>query len=292
MNNPFLVSRPCLLSFSGGRTSARMLKGVLDAYGGKLPEDVYVCFANTGKEREETLVFVEECSQKWGVKINWLEYKRSLDRKTPSIDRFYNVNFQLASRNGEPFARLIEKKKFLPNVVTRYCTTWLKIQTMKHFMLSQGHKDWFNAVGLRFDELHRVANVRKNDDKERWVSIFPLADARVTRRDVDAFWANSNQGFDLGIKSYQGNCDMCFLKGIGKLRVIAQENPSSCDWWIKQEEKKLSSKPSGARFVKKGPSYADIKWMAENQTSLLNKEDLEKLIEENTGTGVDCFCTD
>lgn len=291
MNN-FLVPSPCLISFSGGRTSARMLKGILDAHGGALPEDVHVCFANTGKEREETLVFIEECSQRWGVHINWLEYRPSFHRKTPSVERFYNVNFALAARMVRHFARLIEKKRFLPNVVTRYCTTWLKIQVMKHYMLSCGYKDWFNAVGLRFDELHRVANVRNNDDSERWTSIFPLADGRVTRRDVDEFWSNNKQGFDLGIKSYQGNCDMCFLKGVGKLRVIAQENPAACDWWIKQEERKLSTKPSGARFVKKGPSYADIKWMAENQQSLLNKEDLERLIEEATGTGIDCFCTD
>ena len=54
----YRVEGPALISFSGGRTSGFMLWHILDAYDGKLPDDVHVCFANTGKEREETLRFV------------------------------------------------------------------------------------------------------------------------------------------------------------------------------------------------------------------------------------------
>ena len=51
MADPYLITGPALISFSGGRTSAYMLKMILDAHGGTLPDDVHVCFANTGKER-------------------------------------------------------------------------------------------------------------------------------------------------------------------------------------------------------------------------------------------------
>ena len=64
---------PSLISFSGGRTSAYMLKKIIDAYNGKLPKDIVVCFANTGKEMEETLEFVHECENRWNIKIHWLE---------------------------------------------------------------------------------------------------------------------------------------------------------------------------------------------------------------------------
>ena len=54
MNNPYLISEPTVISFSGGRTSGFMLWKVLQAHGGKLPAEAIVCFANTGKEEEAT----------------------------------------------------------------------------------------------------------------------------------------------------------------------------------------------------------------------------------------------
>ena len=70
----FRVSSPALISFSGGRSSGYMLKHILDAHGGELPDGVYVVFFNTGKEMPQTLEFVAECGERWGVKIWWLEF--------------------------------------------------------------------------------------------------------------------------------------------------------------------------------------------------------------------------
>ncbi len=61
MLDPFLISGPAVISFSGGRTSAYMLWRILRAHGGALPDDVVVCFANTGREMSATLDFVREC---------------------------------------------------------------------------------------------------------------------------------------------------------------------------------------------------------------------------------------
>lgn len=75
MSNPYFITGPALISFSGGRTSAYMLKQILDAHGGTLPDDVHACFANTGKEREETLRFVHECATRWEVRVRWIEFR-------------------------------------------------------------------------------------------------------------------------------------------------------------------------------------------------------------------------
>ena len=42
---PYNVPRPAVISFSGGRTSAYMLKMILDAHDGRLPEDLSIVFA-------------------------------------------------------------------------------------------------------------------------------------------------------------------------------------------------------------------------------------------------------
>jgi hypothetical protein len=65
MTDPYLIEGPALISFSGGRTSAYLLKHVLDAYGGTLPGNVTACFANTVKEMPQTLDFVRDCGQRW-----------------------------------------------------------------------------------------------------------------------------------------------------------------------------------------------------------------------------------
>src|SRR3546814_10818277 len=93
----------------------------------------------------------------------------------PAADRFEVVGFNSASRRGEPFRLLIRHKKYLPNAVTRFCTAELKIETMKQFMLSMGYDRWTNVVGLRADEMSRVAKqqARNEAGKERWQSAWP-----------------------------------------------------------------------------------------------------------------------
>lgn len=71
--SPYKMSGTTVVSFSGGRTSAYLLRQVLDANDDL--DDLIVTFANTGKEHPATLDFVNECSQRWQVPIVWLEYR-------------------------------------------------------------------------------------------------------------------------------------------------------------------------------------------------------------------------
>jgi len=96
MSDPFKILEPTCISFSGGRTSAYMLWRVLQSNNG-LPEDAVICFANTGKEEEATLRFVERCSTEWNVPITWVEF----DYNEDTSKRFKVVNFETASRNED-----------------------------------------------------------------------------------------------------------------------------------------------------------------------------------------------
>jgi len=276
--NPYKIDGPALISFSGGRTSGFMLHNIIQAHGGKLPDDIHVVFANTGKEAPETLDFVHEISQKWDIKIHWLEMYLGKERP---IYRTKEVTYETAARNGEPFEELLDHRKYLPNPVTRFCTSELKIKVMYRFMRKiKGYKDWFNVIGLRYDEPRRVASAMKQYNT--WTNITPMNDAKHTVKDVTEFW--NKQNFDLNLtnangKTPAGNCDLCFLKGMDTTISILKERPEMADWCIKQEQK--FGKHSGATFRKDRPNYIKLVDISKSQQNLFNDDDQ-----------MTCFCHD
>ena len=217
--NPYFIEGPALISFSGGKTSAYMLRKVMDA---GLQDDVHVVYANTGKEREETLRFIHEIELRWDVPVRWIEYGRG------------EVDYLTASRKGEPFEAVLAKYDKIPNPAIRFCTQELKIRVMRNFMKGLGYKHWDMVVGIRADEPRRVARMRA-PNKQRWENVLPLAEARVSLPDVEAFW--SAQPFDLQLKPYQGNCDLCFLKSRHKRMQIIRETPERAAWWAEMEKR-------------------------------------------------------
>lgn len=230
--NPYLIQSPALISFSGGRTSAFMLHQILDAHDGVLPDDVVVAFANTGKEREETLRFVHECGARWGVEVHWLEFVTDLASVGPG-GRFVEVGYNSASRAGEPLNRLIERKKALFSTVRgRWCTKHCKVLVLQDFMRAAYGLEvgaYTELIGFRADERDRVYELPRKPGNANSLLAFPLAESGVRRPDVDAFWAA--QPFDLGLLRGMGNCDHCpFLSDNARI-ARARLNPEGLDWW-------------------------------------------------------------
>lgn len=279
--NPYKIEGPALISFSGGRTSAFMLKQIIDAHGGTLPDDIYVTFANTGKEMPETLDFVQACSEHWGVKVHWLELEMADERP---VYRTKEVTYETASRDGKPFEALIGRRSYLPNPVARFCTAELKIRRMKDFMWKmKGYKHWDNVLGLRYDEPRRVSSSRNASDRERWGNLMPMYDAKHTVKDVLEFWQKAN--FDLTLPSIDGqtlagNCDLCFLKGRKTLTKLIKERPDLTTWWIAQENR--IGEGTGATFRSDRPPYVELLKEAENPV-------MDDMFEDDA---MSCFCHD
>lgn len=240
-----------------------MLKIMID--NGMVDHNTIVAFANTGKEREETLEFVRDCESNFGVKIWWVEYisEKPLYRV---------VSFDTCSRNGEPFEALIRRSKYLPNAVQRICTGGLKIKPMNRLMRKVfGFHKYETFMGIRADELTRYLKLK---DRAK----MPLYDITITKNEVRSFW--KNQPFDLKIEDGWGNCDLCFQKGrayAGKLVKLIRQQPERADWWIEMERR------IGSRFIK-SISYQQLKYIALNQTSLIFNE-----INSFEDT-LDCYC--
>lgn len=270
MTNPFRCTGPTIINVSGGRTSGLMLRRVLDAHDGVLPPDVHAVFQNTGRERAETLDFIAEMERAWGVPITWIER----DADAPPRARFRVVTHATASRAGEPFAQVITEHRFLPNGVMRFCTQELKIRPGRDFMRARGHDHWDAMMGLRRDEPDRVARVKAREPGE-WDVLCPLYDAGLTVEDVRVFW--SAQPFDLTLRSWEGNCDGCYLKGNDALVRIESDRPGSLAWWAEQEKR------IGARF-KKGRGYKDLIARASLPMLPIDVED--------AAPALPCNCTD
>jgi 3'-phosphoadenosine 5'-phosphosulfate sulfotransferase (PAPS reductase)/FAD synthetase len=285
--SPYAITGPAVISFSGGRTSGYMLKHIVDAHGGTLPDDIEVVFANTGKERPETLDFVQECSARWGVLVVWVEYCWDEPHRTRI------VSHNAASRNGEPFEALIDRKGFLPNPTLRYCTSFLKrdrIESYARHWLEW--KSWSSVIGFRRDEPRRVHRKRVCGTPRTGARPqFPLYDAEVTKRDVLAWW--KAQPFDLGLADHEGNCDACYLKARWKIEAIMRDRPDLAEWWIGQE-----AKAKAQYCPEKGhaESYTRFRNDREPYAGLLDQVQRQGRFDfsgcEVDWDGDDCDCTD
>jgi 3'-phosphoadenosine 5'-phosphosulfate sulfotransferase (PAPS reductase)/FAD synthetase len=305
--SPFLIDGPAVISLSGGRTSAYMLRRILDE---GLQPDVHVLFCNTGKEYAETLAFVDEIDRQWTANVHWLEYERQtlptykskevaaiaerfraarpnaawrqLPRRPalndPRKERgFREVTFKTAARNGEPYENFVAMSG-LPNPAFRTCTTEMKVRIMKRWMLEHGYAEWDMVMGIRADEPQRVSKLRRSPP-ERWEHVMPLADAKIDEACVIAFW--KTQSFDLGLPiddvlgTYRGNCDGCILKATGKLLRIEREEPGRLAWWAKVE------RDSGSVFRRDRAGYQQLRVLASDTGFVAPDDDLG-----------DCFCHD
>lgn len=253
VSDPFRLHGPAYVSFSGGRTSAFMLWLIRNA---GIAADVHVLFANTGKEREETLDFIRRIELAWDVPIRWLERGAG--------GGYVETSHSRAAREGEPFEQLVAERGFAPNPGAPYCSTELKARVMGDFMRSLGYADWDAAVGMRADEKLRGRRIR-GQKLEGGRVLLPLFDAGIHGGDVDAFWAS--QPFDLELHPHEGNCDLCFKKAASKVAGIVDRYPERGEWWARVEQ------TTGTRFRNDRPSYSVMTDAARRQVRLCLVDD-------------------
>lgn len=265
--NAYKVEPPFYLSFSGGRTSGYLLRHVLDAWGGTLPQGGHVLFANTGREHEATLKFVNEVETRW-CPITWIEYRRD-------NPKWARVTYETADRTGTHFKDLILAKQRLPTPPMRFCTSDLKVKPMEAYLKSIGLTEFTAILGIRADEPRRVSRIRGTTDRDMAI---PLADDGVTESDVLEFWKNND--FDLPWphdQKFFGNCDLCFLKSLPRLKGVIEARPDLADWWIEMEEM------TGYRFRFDRPSIRQLRTQITIQG---------KLFECTVDDSMPCDCTE
>lgn len=213
-----------VVSFSGGRTSGYLLHRMIEAYG---KENLIINFANTGRESEETLLFVANCEELFKIKINWIEYDLTEDNKPT----FKLVDYKTASRNGEPLGKAIKHSTYVPNIMQRRCTVTAKIEAMHLFMktIDCDKSQTIQYIGIRYDEPKRWSKYLNQFDGNHIIKCYPLVDWKISKKDVLEFW--KQQPFDLTIEEPFGNCDLCFLKSTKRRIAVLKKQPHVAKWW-------------------------------------------------------------
>lgn len=212
---------------SGGRTSGYMAYLLKDE-----PNCVFM-FQNTGRERPETLNFLNKIDIEFKLNLVWLEYYCPDPLKKAT---FKQVNFETANREGLPFSQLIDKRNCIPNKFKRFCTSELKVKTARRWIRANNYKKWKYSIGFRADEPHRKT---KSDTMQTVVT--PLRDMGITSKEVSNFWRNNYFDLELPLlpngKTFGGNCEGCFWHSEYQHAMLCKYRPQAVKWLIDQEKK-------------------------------------------------------
>ncbi len=209
-----------LVSFSGGKTSAYMAKRMKDD---NKNDNLFFVFANTGQESEETLIFVDKCDRAFNLGVVWVE---AVVHEKGKGTTHKIVNFETASRDGEPFEAVMEKYG-ISNKAYPHCTRELKMAPIHTWAKEVIGNGYLTAIGIRVDEYRRVGS----NDK----IIYPLVDWAVGKGEVNQFWAY--QPFTLNLLEHQGNCTWCWKKSLRKHFLLMDESPEIFDFPMEMESK-------------------------------------------------------
>lgn len=259
-------------SVSAGYSSVLMALKIKEWYPN---HNIIFAMANTSKEREESLDFMDKCDIYYNLNLKWIEAQ--FHKKGKGVS--YNVvNYNDLKRNGEIFEQGI-KKFGIPCKINKWCNRDLKIVPLKKFADSVfGLNNYSIAVGLRADEMDRILNNYKTNNV-----FYPLLDKGITTSDRNKFW--KNQPIKIKIPAFKGNCSMCFEKSNRKLITSIIEEPNIIDWWAEMIKKysqiSIIGKPAYNTYVENG----GINFYRQNQSI----EDLVKLSKQPFSKATDDY---
>lgn len=258
-----------VINFSGGKTSAYM---TIQEY----REGDIVLFCDTGREHPKTYKFINDFEAHEGIPVTRIRYVINENGKaTATADPV---------KDGEvsAFEAMLVKKKYLalPRRVRRFCTSHLKVDTARRYMVSIGCKKYTQMIGFRYDEPQRV---KRFDFRLKSVQIlFPLYEQQVTKAMINDYW--QSKPYNLEIQSILGNCTLCFMKGKNAIAAILREFPELADEWIQDEDRaRLKTGRSDMSFVE-GTTIRQLRTLAQN--NLFTGYDLGEI-----KPAFDCACT-
>lgn len=156
---------------------------------------------------------------------------------------------------GKTFDEVIVrgKKKYLPNVTERFCTTEMKLQAIYNWWKANFYQPVEMRIGYRANEQRRAKNMLEKCNKKgyltfkdivgqsangrnKWKQIewqkpsFPLIADGIFKDNVIEFWKDKPVRF-----AYMNNCIGCFHRNPALLNLMSRKFPEKFDWFVRQE---------------------------------------------------------
>ena len=254
-------------SLSGGKTSSYIAANYPADYNvfSLVRTNDLLCLYKDAKIRQEV-------SDRIGMEFIGTLEQDSVIKSMLELEQKIGSNIDWVT--GEAFEDVIDiKNGYLPNVMTRYCTTEMKMKPIFEWWKSELNEVVEMRIGYRANETKRsdrmisqlnengvsemkaVVGRSKTGNQNKWglvewrVPAFPLIDAGILQQDVKDFWDNNKDvTFDQG---YYNNCVGCFHRSPMFLNKMSVEHENKMNWFASQEER------TGNQFKKELP-YKDI----------------------------------
>lgn len=269
---------PLVNSLSGGKTSSYMAK--------HYPAD-YNIFAlvrieaDYCKPKDESIV--KYASDKIGM--DFIATAESDKTLYVMRDLEQLIGKEIIWTTGETFENVIFKKKALPNMMWRFCTTEMKMKPIFYYCQNEIKQVVEMQIGFRYDEKERAnrenttfktivgqsTNGRNKWDEVYWRELkYPMIDDKKAHPQIVRWVEETNLIFPP-----DSNCVGCFWKPFQQLRKNWEDEPQKMRWFAEMERKMK-------RKFKKEMSYDNVKKIGLQQDFFF-------------GTGSGCqagFCTD
>lgn len=206
-----------IVSFSGGRTSAKLVLMAISIYG---PDNVDVVFMDTGAEHPKTYEFIKKLIDVFDVDLVCLrgDFNQPLGKGVGyNVVPIGDCKFDL-----KPFSEMM-RKYGAPYIGGMFCTDRMKLTPFKKYCDDKyGKGNYETILGIRADEPNRLKQ-KKN--------ISYLADiCDDEKQDVLNWW--EEQEFDLEIPEWLGNCVFCPKKSNLKLAASQRDEPWLYAEWL------------------------------------------------------------
>ena len=207
-------------------------------------------------EQDAIIKIVLELEQFTGKKIDWI--------------------------SGDTFDEVVKTKGgMLPNIMTRYCTSNLKMFPIMNWWQKNINEVVQMDIGFRANETRRANKLLAKCDKDgiqsdkfiigkrktrnKWGMLkwrkptFPLIENNILADKIHRYW-NENKQVPF-VKGYYNNCVGCFHRNALFLKKMSQEHKNKINWFAKQEE-------IGKGKWKKNLTYKDIiNWNTQQELS-------------------------
>lgn len=178
--------------------------------------------------------------------------------------------------SGKTFDEVISrgKKKYLPNVTERFCTTEMKLRAIYDWWKMNFKEPVEMRIGFRANENNRVFNMlaktnldgfscfedivgkSKNGKRNKWGQVpwqkpvFPLVKDEIYKDNIIEFWKDKPVRF-----AYMNNCIGCFHRNPALLNLMSRKFPEKFDWFVRQEQ----NTGYNTRTFKNGITYEKIR---------------------------------